>query len=85
MQIFHDPVHGPIELHPLLVSIINTRAFDRLKDIKQLGNNYYMTIAVIIVILSAHVPWQVVHTMFIMVQLIPDLNILLGKLVYIKT
>lgn len=37
MQIYHDPVHGPIELHPLLVSIINTRAFDRLKDIKQLG------------------------------------------------
>ena len=40
MQIFHDPVHGPIELHPLLVSIINTHAFDRLKDIKQLGNYY---------------------------------------------
>jgi HD superfamily phosphohydrolase len=44
MQIFHDPVHGPIELHPLLVSIINTRAFDRLKDIKQLGN--YLTLQV---------------------------------------
>ena len=36
-QIFNDPVHGSIELHPLLVSIVNTPAFNRLKNIKQLG------------------------------------------------
>lgn len=36
-QIFNDPVHGSIELHPLLVKIVNTPAFNRLKNIKQLG------------------------------------------------
>lgn len=75
MQIFHDPVHGPIELHPLLVSIINTRAFDRLKDIKQLGN-YYVPVCTIM--LSRYMALQVVHTMSIPVQLIPDLNTPLG-------
>ena len=41
--IFNDPVHGSIELHPLLVSIVNTPAFNRLKNIKQLGICIYTT------------------------------------------
>ena len=36
-KMFNDPIHGFIEFHPLLVKIINTRQFQRLKDIKQLG------------------------------------------------
>ncbi|XP_046843281.1 deoxynucleoside triphosphate triphosphohydrolase SAMHD1-like [Xenia sp. Carnegie-2017] len=36
-KIFNDPIHGTIKLHPLLVDIINTPQFQRLKDIKQLG------------------------------------------------
>ncbi|XP_046843278.1 deoxynucleoside triphosphate triphosphohydrolase SAMHD1-like [Xenia sp. Carnegie-2017] len=36
-KIFNDPIHGTIKLHPLLVKIINTPQFQRLKDIKQLG------------------------------------------------
>ena len=36
-KISNDPIHGFIEFHPLLVKIINTRQFQRLKDIKQLG------------------------------------------------
>ena len=42
MQIFNDPVHGFIELHPLLVKIIHTPQFQRLKDIKQLGICYWV-------------------------------------------
>ena len=36
-QIYNDPIHGSIEVHPLLDKIINTPEFHRLKDIKQLG------------------------------------------------
>ena len=41
-EIFNDPVHGFIELHPLLVKIIHTPQFERLKDIKQLGVCYWV-------------------------------------------
>jgi len=34
---FHDPIHGSITLDPVLVAIIDTPQFQRLKDIKQLG------------------------------------------------
>ena len=37
MQVFQDPLYGPIKLHPLLVKIIDTPQFQRLRDIKQLG------------------------------------------------
>ncbi|XP_076810033.1 deoxynucleoside triphosphate triphosphohydrolase SAMHD1-like isoform X4 [Clavelina lepadiformis] len=37
---FQDPVHGPIELHLLLVKIIDTPQFQRLRNIKQLGTTY---------------------------------------------
>uniref|UniRef100_A0A673G234 HD domain-containing protein n=1 Tax=Sinocyclocheilus rhinocerous TaxID=307959 RepID=A0A673G234_9TELE len=40
LQIFNDPVHGYIELHPLLVQMIDTPQFQRLRYIKQLGTKY---------------------------------------------
>ncbi|ESO90256.1 hypothetical protein LOTGIDRAFT_123571, partial [Lottia gigantea] len=40
LQIFNDPVHGTIELHPLCVRIIDTPQFQRLRRIKQLGGGY---------------------------------------------
>ena len=38
-QRFNDPIHGTIELHPLLCKIIDTPEFHRLNDIKQLGEH----------------------------------------------
>ncbi|XP_051994015.1 deoxynucleoside triphosphate triphosphohydrolase SAMHD1-like [Xyrauchen texanus] len=42
MKIFNDPIHGSIELHPLLVKIIDTPQFQRLRHIKQLGAGYWV-------------------------------------------
>ncbi|XP_069809368.1 deoxynucleoside triphosphate triphosphohydrolase SAMHD1-like [Dendropsophus ebraccatus] len=42
MKVFNDPIHGHIELHPLLVHIIDTPQFQRLRYIKQLGGTYYV-------------------------------------------
>ena len=36
-QFFNDPVHGLMEMEPLLVKIIDTPQFQRLRNIKQLG------------------------------------------------
>ena len=41
-QIFNDPIHGFIKLHSLLVAIIHTPQFERLKDKKQLGLCYWV-------------------------------------------
>ncbi|KAJ8016325.1 hypothetical protein DPEC_G00006020 [Dallia pectoralis] len=41
-KVFNDPIHGHIEIHPLLVSIIDTPQFQRLRNIKQLGGNYFV-------------------------------------------
>ncbi|XP_059905071.1 deoxynucleoside triphosphate triphosphohydrolase SAMHD1 isoform X1 [Gadus macrocephalus] len=39
-KVFNDPIHGHIELHPLLVKIMDTPQFQRLRNIKQLGGAY---------------------------------------------
>lgn len=41
-KIFNDPVHGSIRIHPVLVSIIDTPQFQRLRDVKQLGASYWI-------------------------------------------
>ncbi|XP_019205772.1 deoxynucleoside triphosphate triphosphohydrolase SAMHD1-like isoform X2 [Oreochromis niloticus] len=41
-KVFNDPIHGHIKLHPLLVKIIDTPQFQRLRKIKQLGGGYYV-------------------------------------------
>ncbi|XP_043984790.1 deoxynucleoside triphosphate triphosphohydrolase SAMHD1-like [Gambusia affinis] len=41
-KVFNDPIHGTIELHPILVKIIDTPQFQRLRNIKQLGGKYYV-------------------------------------------
>ncbi|KAG2461832.1 SAMH1 triphosphohydrolase, partial [Polypterus senegalus] len=40
--VFNDPIHGHIELHPLLIRIIDTPQFQRLRYIKQLGGTYFV-------------------------------------------
>ncbi|KAM8945627.1 deoxynucleoside triphosphate triphosphohydrolase SAMHD1 [Pelodytes ibericus] len=42
IKVFNDPIHGHIELHPLLIRIIDTPQFQRLRYIKQLGGSYYV-------------------------------------------
>ncbi|KAG8517847.1 Deoxynucleoside triphosphate triphosphohydrolase SAMHD1, partial [Galemys pyrenaicus] len=42
MKVINDPIHGHIELHPLLIRIIDTPQFQRLRYIKQLGGAYYV-------------------------------------------
>ncbi|KAK1898152.1 Deoxynucleoside triphosphate triphosphohydrolase SAMHD1 [Dissostichus eleginoides] len=39
-MVFNDPIHGSMELTPLLVKIIDTPQFQRLRYIKQLGAGY---------------------------------------------
>uniref|UniRef100_A0A667Z8P5 HD/PDEase domain-containing protein n=1 Tax=Myripristis murdjan TaxID=586833 RepID=A0A667Z8P5_9TELE len=41
-QVFNDPIHGHMEIHPLLVKFIDTPQFQRLRNIKQLGPVYYV-------------------------------------------
>ena len=40
-QLFHDPIHGSFVLHPLLVKIVDTPEFQRLRNVKQLGTYLY--------------------------------------------
>uniref|UniRef100_A0A7N8YCQ9 Deoxynucleoside triphosphate triphosphohydrolase SAMHD1 n=1 Tax=Mastacembelus armatus TaxID=205130 RepID=A0A7N8YCQ9_9TELE len=42
LPVFNDPIHGHIELHPLLIKIIDTPQFQRLRNIKQLGGTYFV-------------------------------------------
>lgn len=42
VKVINDPIHGHIELHPLLIRIIDTPQFQRLRYIKQLGGAYYV-------------------------------------------
>lgn len=40
MQYFNDPVHNLLHLPPLAAKIYDTRQFQRLSDLKQLGLTY---------------------------------------------
>uniref|UniRef100_A0A8C2IYD8 HD domain-containing protein n=1 Tax=Cyprinus carpio TaxID=7962 RepID=A0A8C2IYD8_CYPCA len=42
VKVVNDSIHGHIELHPLLVKIIDTPQFQRLRHIKQLGGAYWV-------------------------------------------
>ncbi|XP_026996626.2 deoxynucleoside triphosphate triphosphohydrolase SAMHD1-like isoform X2 [Tachysurus fulvidraco] len=41
-KIFNDSIHGHIKMHPLLVDIIDTPEFQRLRNIKQMGGIYHV-------------------------------------------
>ncbi|XP_054288618.1 deoxynucleoside triphosphate triphosphohydrolase SAMHD1-like [Macrosteles quadrilineatus] len=41
-KVFNDSVHGHITLHPLLVRVVDTPQFQRLRNIKQLGPANYV-------------------------------------------
>ncbi|XP_045911517.1 deoxynucleoside triphosphate triphosphohydrolase SAMHD1-like [Micropterus dolomieu] len=41
-KVFNDPIHGHVELDPLLIKIIDTPQFQRLRNIKQLGGGYFV-------------------------------------------
>ncbi|KAM3871742.1 deoxynucleoside triphosphate triphosphohydrolase SAMHD1 [Diretmus argenteus] len=41
-KVFNDPIHGHVEMDPLLIKIIDTPQFQRLRYIKQLGGAYYV-------------------------------------------
>ncbi|KAM8754342.1 deoxynucleoside triphosphate triphosphohydrolase SAMHD1-like [Acanthopagrus schlegelii] len=41
-KVFNDPIHGHLALHPLLIKIIDTKQFQRLRYIKQLGGAYFV-------------------------------------------
>ncbi|XP_060912854.1 deoxynucleoside triphosphate triphosphohydrolase SAMHD1-like [Labrus mixtus] len=41
-KVFNDTIHGHMELHPLLIKIIDTPQFQRLRFIKQLGGVYFV-------------------------------------------
>ncbi|KAF6714556.1 Deoxynucleoside triphosphate triphosphohydrolase SAMHD1 [Oryzias melastigma] len=41
-KVFNDPIHGHVDLHPLLIKIIDTPQFQRLRNIKQLGGTYFV-------------------------------------------
>ncbi|CAC5387361.1 SAMHD1 [Mytilus coruscus] len=41
-MILNDAIHGTIELDPLLIKIIDTPQFQRLRNIKQLGGCYFV-------------------------------------------
>ena len=42
MKQIYDPVHGFIQLTPLMIKIIDTPEFQRLRDLKQLGATYFV-------------------------------------------
>ncbi|XP_074500272.1 deoxynucleoside triphosphate triphosphohydrolase SAMHD1-like [Sebastes fasciatus] len=41
-KVFNDPIHGTVELPPLLIKMIDTPQFQRLRYIKQLGGAYFV-------------------------------------------
>ncbi|XP_053713055.1 deoxynucleoside triphosphate triphosphohydrolase SAMHD1-like [Synchiropus splendidus] len=41
-KVFNDSIHGLVELHPLLVKIIDTPEFQRLRNIKQMHGGHFV-------------------------------------------
>nr|XP_046253079.1 deoxynucleoside triphosphate triphosphohydrolase SAMHD1-like [Scatophagus argus] len=41
-KVFNDPIHGHVDLHPLLIKIMDTPQFQRLRNLKQLGGTYFV-------------------------------------------
>ncbi|XP_055088436.1 uncharacterized protein LOC117393438 isoform X1 [Periophthalmus magnuspinnatus] len=41
-KVFNDPIHGLMEFHPILVKIIDTPQFQRLRYLKQMGGAYFV-------------------------------------------
>lgn len=41
-QVFWDPVHSQISLHPVSVAVLDTVQFQRLREIRQLGIAHYL-------------------------------------------
>ena len=41
VQLINDAIHGPVELNSLLIAILDTPEFQRLRFIKQLGIHYH--------------------------------------------
>ena len=95
-QVFNDPIHGPIELHPLMVRFVDTPQFQRLRYIKQLGQysniyyqqhglspelyNYNVNVPFILLSIILYVHMQVGVTMCFQGHHITGLSIPLGEL-----
>ena len=41
-KLFNDPIHGHVRLDPLLIQLVDTPHFQRLRDLHQLGTCYYV-------------------------------------------
>ena len=41
-KVINDPFYGPMHFHPLIIAIMDTLPFQRLRDIKQLGATSYI-------------------------------------------
>lgn len=41
-KVINDPIHGTMYFHPVIVSLIDTPEFQRLRDVKQLGGTSYV-------------------------------------------
>lgn len=41
-KVFNDAVHGHMAFHPLLVTVIDTPQFQRLRNLKQVGATYFV-------------------------------------------
>lgn len=42
LQVINDPVHGTFRLDQYVIDIIDSRQFQRLRRLKQLGLTYYV-------------------------------------------
>jgi HD superfamily phosphohydrolase len=43
LQVINDPIHGTFRLDPVTIDIVDSRQFQRLRRLKQLGMSYYVS------------------------------------------